>query len=304
MPADLGLDPYWQGIVIVAGIGAIAALGLQLTISSGQFSLMHGAMMGAAAYMAGVSSVHWGFGMWPAVAMGGLLGAVLGFVVAILVLRLDGLFLGIATLAIGQALSLVASNTTYLGRSSGFTGIPLRTNVSDVVVVLLLALAVLCMMKRSRLGLGLIAAGKDPVAARSLGISPTTVRLAAFAAGGALAGIAGGLDAQYLSFVSPAELGFAVEVQLLLYVVLGGMTTPLGAVAGAFGVTIASEVLRFSELDRAWIFGLTLMVVALTRPEGLLRRRSLRDGRPSLRPRDLVAHLRLGWRKPQGAADG
>lgn len=291
MFSNLGLDAYWQGVVIVAGIGAIAALGLQLTIASGQFSLMHGALMGAAGYMTGISALHWGFGLWPSVAIGGALGAAMGFVVAVLMLRLDGLSLGIATLAIGQALSLTASNAAALGSSSGYTGIPLRTNVFDVVIVLAVALVALCLLKRSRIGLGLVAAGRDPVAARSLGISPTVVRLAAFAAGGALAGIAGGLDAQYLSFISPVNLGFGVEVQLLLFVVLGGMTTPLGAVAGAFGVTIASELLRFAELDRAWIFGLTLMVVALLRPDGLLRRRSLRSVR-ALRLAALLAPLR------------
>jgi branched-chain amino acid transport system permease protein len=273
---ELWLNSYWQGVVIVAGVSAIAALGLQLTIASGQFSLVHGALMGAAAYLAGVSAVRWGFGMWPAVLAGGAFGAVLGGIVSLLVLRLDGLLLGIATLAIGQALSLAASNSNALGSSNGYTGIPLRTHLWQVMVVLVVALAVLMLLKRSRVGLGLVAAGRDPVAAQSLGISPTTIRLYAFAAGGGLAGLAGGLNAQYLSFVGPGDLGFAVEVQLLLYVVLGGMTTPLGAVLGTFGVTIGSELLRFTQLDRAWIFGLVLMFAALGQPEGLLRRRRVR----------------------------
>jgi branched-chain amino acid transport system permease protein len=62
----LWLTPYWQGIVIVAGVGAIAALGLQLTVNSGQFSLAHGALMGAAAYASGLAAVHLGLGFWPA----------------------------------------------------------------------------------------------------------------------------------------------------------------------------------------------------------------------------------------------
>jgi branched-chain amino acid transport system permease protein len=275
MLMDFGLSPYWQGIMIAAGVAGIAALGLQLTIMSGQFSVVHGALMGAAAYIGGIAAINWSFGTWPTVAVGAAVGAGLGLVVAVVVLRLDGLFLGIATLAIGQALSLAAANTAYVGSSNGYTGIPLRTHVWHVAVVLGVALAALLLLKRSRVGLGLLAVGRDPIAAQSLGLSPTRIRLYAFAAGGALAGAAGALNAQYLSFVGPGDLGFATEVQLLLYVVLGGMTTPLGAVIGTFGITIGSELLRFTQLDRLWILGLMLMVVALSRPDGVLRRRSL-----------------------------
>jgi branched-chain amino acid transport system permease protein len=80
---------------------------------------------------------------------------------------------------------------------------------------------------------------------------------------------------QYLSFVSPDDLSFAVEAQLLLFVVLGGMTSPFGAVVGAFGVTAGTELLRFTQLDRAWILGLLLTVTALVRPQGLVTRRPI-----------------------------
>lgn len=281
MLTTLWLTPYWQGIVIVAGIGGIAALGLQLTIHSGQFSLAHGALMGAAAYASGLTAVHLGLGFWTATAIGGAFGALLGLVIALVVVRLEGLILSIATLAIGLGMSLAASNTSYLGSTIGFTGVPLNTHVWQVVLVLVVALASLLQLKRSRTGLGLDMVGQDPIAAASLGVPIVRIRVAAYLAGGGLAGVAGALNVQYLSFVSPGDLGFATEVQLLLFVVLGGMTTPLGAVAGAFGVTIGGELLRFTQLDRAWIFGLLLTVTALARPDGLLRRRRIRDRRPA-----------------------
>ena len=271
----LGVSPYWEGVMIVAGIAAIGALGLQLTIASGQFSVVHGALMGAASYFAGVSAVAWGLGFWPAVLAGAAFGALLGVAIAVIALRLDGLFLGIATLAIGQALALIAQNTSSLGSSNGYSGIPLRTQFGDVALVLVLALLALLALKRTRVGLALTAVGRDPIAARSLGISSTRIRLGAFAAGGLLAGAAGALNAQYVSFVSPGDLGFPAEVQLLLYVVLGGMTTPWGAVVGTFSVVVGTELLSFTALDRLWILGLVLMVVALTRPDGVLRRSSL-----------------------------
>jgi branched-chain amino acid transport system permease protein len=201
----------------------------------------------------------------------------LGLVIAVLVIRLDGLILSIATLAIGLGMSLAAANSSYLGSTIGFTGVPLDTQVWQVAMVLALALTALLLLKRSRTGLGLEMAGQDAVAAASLGVPILRIRIAAYVAGGCLAGIAGALNVHYLSFVSPSDLGFATEVQLLLFVVLGGMTTPLGAVAGAFGVTIGGELLRFTQLDRAWILGLVLTVTALARPDGLLRRRRMLD---------------------------
>jgi branched-chain amino acid transport system permease protein len=273
---SFGLSAYWQGIVIVAGIAAIAALGLQLTISSGQFSLVHGALMGASSYVAGIASVQFGFGLGESLLAGALAGALLGSVISLLLLRLEGVLFGLATLAIGQALTLLASNNEYIGGTTGYTGVPLRTEVWNVVLCLVVALVVLLLLRSSRVGLGMLAAGRDPVVAASVGIPVARIKVVAFAAGGALAGVAGALNVQYLSFVDPTALNFSSEVQLLLFVVIGGMTTPWGAVLGAFGITLASEWLRFAELDRAWIFGLLLMVVALVRPNGLLSRRGIR----------------------------
>jgi branched-chain amino acid transport system permease protein len=277
MSANLWLPAYWQGIMIVSGIGAIAALGLHVTIKSGQFSLVHGALMGASAYASGIVAVHWGLGFWATTAIGAGAGSLLGLLVAVVVLRLEGLILSIATLAIGLGLSLVASNSPFLGSTIGYTGVPLNTDVWEVALLLAISLTSLLLLKRTRIGLGLEIAGRDPVAAASLGVPVARLRIAAFAAGGCLAGMAGAINVQYVSFVSPLDLGFATEVQLLLFVILGGMTTPLGAIAGAFGVTLGGELLRFTQLDRAWILGLVLMATALLRPEGLLQRSRLRD---------------------------
>ena len=271
----LGLTPYWQGIVIVAGIAAIAAVGLQFTISSGQFSLVHGALVGASSYTAGVVSVLFGFDFWSAVVAGIAAGALLGAVISVLLLRLDGVLFGLATLAIGQALALFAANNDFLGGTTGYNGVPLRTELWHVVAGLIVALAIVFALRASRVGLALEATGRDPVVARSVGIPVGMIRVGGFAFGGALAGLAGALNVQYLSFVDPMALNFSTEVQLPLFVVIGGMSTPVGAVVGAFGITIASELLRFAQLDRAWILGLLLMTVALIRPQGLLGRRSV-----------------------------
>ncbi|WP_448005556.1 branched-chain amino acid ABC transporter permease [Agromyces bauzanensis] len=290
MILTLGLSPYWQGVAVVAGIAALAALGLQLTISSGQFSLVHGALAGAASYVAAIASVQFGLGLWAAVLAGCLTGALMGGVISAVLLRLDGVLFGLATLAIGQALTLLAANSTYLGGTTGYNGVPLRTELWHVVLCLAAGVAVLLLLRTSRVGLGIVAVGRDPVVAQSVGLPVRRIKIASFAVGGALAGVAGALNVQYVSFVDPTALNFATEVQLLLFVVIGGMTTPIGALVGAFGITLASELLRFAELDRAWIFGLLLMVVALLRPQGLLNRRSVGMPRQMRKQRQYDAH--------------
>jgi branched-chain amino acid transport system permease protein len=273
-----GLSYYWQGVIMAAGIAAIAALGLHLTFLSGQFSVMHAAIMGAAAYTAGVVATKDGWGLWATVALGALVGAGLGGTASLIVRRLEGLLLGIATLAIGQSLAVTATNVKYVGAAVGYSGIPLRTPLWGVAAVLGACLAVILLLKRTRAGVALLATGRDPIAAAALGIPTQAIKVAAFAAGGAMAGAAGAMEAQYLGLVMPSDLGFSAEVPLIVYVVIGGVSTPWGAVAGAFGVSIASELLRFTTLDRLWIFGLILTLVALTRPQGLLVRNNI--GRP------------------------
>ena len=271
----LGLSGYWQGVITVAGIAVIAALGLQLTISSGQFSLVHGALMGTSSYVTGLVTVYLGLDFWLAVLLGGLAGAILGALISALLSRLEGVLFGLATLAIGQALTLVASNTPAIGGTTGFTGVPLNTQMWQVVLIAAVALAAVLMLKGTRVGIGVVSAGRDPVVALSLGIPVRRYKIEAFAAGGALAGIAGALNVQYLSFVDPTALNFGTEVQLVLYVVIGGMATPLGAVLGAVLVTALNETLRVAVLDRAWILGLVLMIVALLRPQGILSRQGI-----------------------------
>jgi branched-chain amino acid transport system permease protein len=298
-----GLSFYWQGVLIAAGIAAIATLGLQVTLASGQFSVMHAALMGAAAYATGLGAIELGMGFWTTLVCGAALGAVLGALAGGLVLRLGGLLLGIATLAMGQAMSVVVNNIEYVGGPAGYYGVPLRTTLVSVGVVLVVALLVVLQLKNSRLGFALLATGRDPLVAASLGVRTTQVRVGAFAFGGLLAGAAGALNAQYVGLVMPTDLGFAAEVELIVYVIIGGVTTPWGALLGAFGITIISEQLRFADLDRLWLLGLVLTFVALTRPNGVLVRYNVgRPWRESLVDA-LPRPLRTRWRRGAAQAD-
>ena len=292
------LSPYVQGVFVNGGIFAIAALGLYLSLASGQVSVMHQALVGVGGYAAGVVSVQLGMPLVISLLFGMLAGALVGAVVAVLLREMNGMVLGVATIAIGQALSLIAANISSLGGSLGYTGVSLQTTLTWVVGVLVVAMVGFSWLRRTRLGLAVLAVGKEPAVAEALGISSKFVRVWAFGTGGALAGIAGGLQAHWLSLVEPTSLGFAYEALLFMYLIIGGLSSPWGAVAGAIGVTWLLEALRFTGSSRYWILGLILVIVIILRPQGLIPRRSLRaEGKRTGVPR------KLGRGHPLAGAD-
>ncbi len=281
------LTPYAQSVTITACIYAIAALGLYFTIASGQFSIMQASLMGVGGYIAAVVSVKDNWSFWMTLAAGAAAGAAMGFIVSVALRKMSGMLIAVATLAIGVALSDIVANIGALGGAKGYELIPLRTGFWGVVGILAVALAaMLWLLRRTTFGLALVAAGRDPIVADSLGISPLIMRLIGFAVGGGLAGVAGALSVQFVGVITPDDLGYAAQAPLFVFVVLGGVTTPWGAVLGAIGVTWGLELLRFSTSDRFWIEGLVLAVVVLVRPQGILIRRSIRSrGWKLARPR-------------------
>lgn len=269
------LSLYAQSVFVTGGIFAIAASGLYITLAAGQTSVMTQALVGVGGYAAGVSSVELHVGFLPSLLFGAVAGAIVGAIVAFLLRQMNGMVLGVATIAIGQALSMIASNIPALGGSLGYSGIALQTTINWVVLLLVIVMIGFTWLRRTHLGLAILAVGKEPAVAEALGISSTFARVWAFALGGVLTGVAGALQAHWLSVVEPTDLGFANEALIFMYLIVGGTGTPWGAVLGAIGINWLLEGLKFTGSARFWILGILLVVVVLLRPRGLLPRRNL-----------------------------
>jgi branched-chain amino acid transport system permease protein len=110
------------------------------------------------------------------------------------------------------------------------------------------------------------------VAAAALGISVFRIRVLTFALGGAMAGLAGGVSAHYTLVVSPVELGFFPSFSILVFVLVGGSYTPVGAIVGAVDLTLVPQIFRFADELRFALYGLAIVLVVLNRPEGLVSR--------------------------------
>ncbi len=270
---------------------SLVTLGLYVTISSGQFSVAHAALMGVGGYAAGIATVTWHAPFPVALLAGAAAGALLGLATAFVLQRTSGILLATVTIALGQAIALTIQNAPSLGGSQGYTGIPIRTTVWWAVVIAVVAFASVLGLLRTRIGLEFLAVSCDETVSKALGISVLATRLWGFGLGGLLAGLGGGLLAHQNGLIQPSELSFAQEPKFFIYLVIGGFTSPWGALLGTLAMYYVQEViLRFggsSTLtifgahvldykDRFWILGLLLIVVVLTRPRGFLVRRSLR----------------------------
>jgi branched-chain amino acid transport system permease protein len=281
LPFLLGND-YYLTVLIVGGLNAMLTLGLCLLMGyAGQVSLGHAAFYGLAAYTSGILTAS---GRWPVPAgMAAAIGLVIAVasLIAVPTLRLKGHYLAMGTLGFGLIVYTVFNEATGLtGGPSGLAGIPKLsiagwTPASDRETYYLVWAVVLSLflaaqnLVRSRIGRALRAIHASETAAAALGVDTQRYKTAVFVMSAGYAAVAGVLYAHYVTFVSPGSFGFHASVQLVTMVVLGGMTSLWGAVAGALFLTVLPEALRAIEDYDILIYGALLILCMMFLPGGL-----------------------------------
>lgn len=282
----------------IAGLYMMLALGLNLVIGFvGLLDLGYMAFYAIGAYTAAILSVQKVPFLWCALAaitMSLFIRVILGFPA----LRLRGDYLAIVTLGFGEVVRLVASNGDRLtngpkglprvGESiqpAALLGFTFSTNLHYYYLILLCVLIgvwVCVRLNHSRVGRAWVAIREDEVAAELMGVEVTKQKVVAFGLSAAFAGLAGAIFAHWEGFVTPESFTFWESVMLVCAVVLGGMGSIPGVLLGALCIVLVPEILR-SILGSAFanarylIFGLSLILIALYRPQGLWpsRRRTL-----------------------------
>ncbi|WP_300157402.1 branched-chain amino acid ABC transporter permease [Solidesulfovibrio sp.] len=290
-------NEYYLSICILGCLSAVIAVGLNLLMGyAGQISLGHAAFYGMAAYATAIATTRFSLPIPVGMALGVLLSVAVAWIVAAPTLKLRGHYLAMATLGFGIIVSIVFNEAVdYTGGPSGFVGIPRLSLAgydfaSDLsyynLMAVVLALVVLMSLNlmRSRTGRALRALHVSEKAAASLGVDIAAHKRFVFVLSAGLAGLAGVLYAHYLSFIAPASFGFSFSVQLVVMVVLGGMASVWGSVAGAFFLTALPEALReFEDID-ILVYGAILVLTIMFLPDGLagglsrLARRLRRSG--------------------------
>ncbi len=263
-------DQYTQSILIFMGINVILALSLYLPVSAGLLSLGQGGFMAIGAYASAYLTVthEWNFAL--ALIAGSLLSGLVGVAVGFPALRIKGVYLIILTMGFGEIVRVFFLNFERTGAASGLGGIPPHTTLPVLAAVVAVLLAGFWQLRRSRMGRAIAAVREDELAAEIIGINLTRVKIAVFALGGALAGLAGGFYAHYASFIDPAQFGFHRSAEVFIMVLLGGMGNFIGATVGAVVVTLLPELLRGLQDWRMTFFGTLLVVMMIVRPWGLV----------------------------------
>jgi branched-chain amino acid transport system permease protein len=178
-------------IAVPAIYSAIIATGVYLSNSAGAFSVAHAALAGIAAYTAALLTTSLGWPLAPAMALGALVSGAVGALVGAVTVRMNPLVGGLATLAFGQAVVILALNLELVGGARSLTGVPLLTDPWQAATILVAILVATWFFDRSRLGSQALASRDDEVAARAVGIDVVRTRIIVFALGSVVAGIGG-----------------------------------------------------------------------------------------------------------------
>jgi branched-chain amino acid transport system permease protein len=269
------LSDYHQTLLLLTGINILLGWSAYLPLATGQLSLGNAGFMAVGAYAASVLTVQQGWPLTPAIVVGALLAGGLGIVVGFPALRLHGIYLAIATLGFGEIVRTFFLNFERTGGPMGMRGMSGTT--LGMVWALVLACGIgLFVLAHARLGLSLDAVHDDEVAAELIGLNVTALKVGAFGAAAALAGLGGGLYAHHILFIEPGTFNFLESITMVLFVLLGGMRTLWGTIIGAAVFTILPDLLRFLKDWRGAFFGALLVALLIARPWGLLPRGTLR----------------------------
>ena len=198
---------------------------------------------------------------------GGLVAAVFGLLVGLPALRLRGDYLAIVTLACGEIIKNVITNLNFTGGALGLNTTAIYAGAKELLpygaVLVLLTVAVMLNLKRSKYGRAIMAIRDNRIAAESVGINVTKYKLIAFVTSASLAGAAGALFGLNYSNVTAVQFDFNTSILVLVYVVLGGLGNIWGSIVATVVLYVLPEALRQFSDYRMLVYAIVLILVML-----------------------------------------
>ncbi|HHA9235055.1 TPA: branched-chain amino acid ABC transporter permease [Streptococcus pneumoniae] len=268
------LNLFYVQILQQIGINIILAVGLNLIVGfSGQFSLGHAGFMAIGAYAAaiiGSKSPTYG-AFFGAMLVGALLSGAVALLVGIPTLRLKGDYLAVATLGVSEIIRIFIINGGSLTNgAAGILGIPNFTTWQMVYFFVVITTIATLNFLRSPIGRSTLSVRDDEIAAESVGVNTTKIKIIAFVFGAITASIAGSLQAGFIGSVVPKDYTFINSINVLIIVVFGGLGSITGAIVSAIVLGILNMLLQDVASVRMIIYALALVLVMIFRPGGLL----------------------------------
>jgi branched-chain amino acid transport system permease protein len=274
-----------------AGIAALYALSLYIVLAAGQLSLAQAAFGAIASYTSVLLTMHLHLPFLVVILAGIAASTVAAGLLAFPVRRLRGVFLAIATIAFGEMIRILIVNLDFTGGANGIVGIPPKTQLWHIYLALAIAGFLLARLAPSRFGRQLAALREDELAAALQGINVGRVRVMAFLVSGALAGLAGALDAHFSYIIEPQTYGSGLAIQILTWGIVGGSTVWFGPPIGGALLVLLPTFLQDIGVQAGWITlllqGIILLLVILFLPDGLgqlVPQRRRRPPKPQRQP--------------------
>ena len=264
-------------------IYAIALLGLNmLTGYNGQISLGHGAFFAIGAYVAAIMMEHWQIGYMWTIPVAAVVCLVAGFLFGLPALRLEGLYLALATFSLALAVPQILKYFEHwTGGSQGIVltkpdaplGLPLNPDqwlYFFTLAVLLLLFWLAVNLLRGRIGRALVSIRDNQIAAQATGINTSLYKSLTFGVSAAYTGVAGALSAVAIAYVAPDSFNLTLSINLLIGVVIGGLASVSGAIYGALFIQFVPNWAQdISKAAPGAIFGVFLIVFIYFMPFGI-----------------------------------
>jgi branched-chain amino acid transport system permease protein len=271
-----------MGIALQTAIYAGPAVGAMILLGwTGHISLAQGTFMAVGAYSTALVSARYDLSPWLGLPIGIVVAAVFAAIIGFPVLRLQGLYIVMATAALNiGVIVIITESRGYLGGSLGLPGLaPLRLFGRDLYepdqqyYLVLTVLLVMCLLShlllRSPIGAMFTALRHDQTAAALVGIPVWTLKVRAFVLSAIFAAVGGFFFAEYLLFVTTDSFGALPSLNLLVMVVIGGLRSIPGAILGAAFVTIVPQLIPNQPAAQELIFAGTFLLVTMFLPSGL-----------------------------------
>ncbi len=275
------LKYHQQDFMIFLVVNILVVVSYRLVTLTGEWSLIHGVMMGIGAYTSGMLSKNFDVSFWLSLPLAGLCAGAIAFALSFPLFRTTQFYFLIGSFAAGEAIRLSWIHFIQpFGGTSGISALP-SPELLDIdflepipyfyltLCIVSISLLVLYRIERSRIGLTLHAVHWQASLAESIGIDTWRYRTLAFVIGSFFVGLAGALKVHYIGTVTPNQYGIGFMVFILIWLIVGGYKTFYGAIVGVVVLSIVDEVLREFEVLRPAIYGAVLILFILYLPAGL-----------------------------------
>lgn len=250
--------------------GLILALAIQVPLRMGVFSFAGAGSYGIGAYTAAILVLEQDAPWYVAIGVAVLLSAVIGLLLGLLISKLAGLYLAMATVAFDLIIGVVAINGGEMtGASTGLYGVITDFNTTHMFILAGIALGLVAFSELGRPGRRVDAVRDDPELAASMGVNVRRYRLMAFVISGALGGLAGSMNLLVRSAIGPLDIGFGLIVLALTMIVVGGSRSWKGAVIGAVIFTWLPDLLAVIGEWQELVYGIIVALAAIFLPRGI-----------------------------------